>query len=311
MVSRKTSASTSNTTARAATRRPAATGRADAAPANDESEERDERDDGDAADGDRYIVPALRRGLALLRLFSGERRVISVPEMVRDLGVSRATAFRLAYTLEADGYLQRAPHSMAYQLGLNVLSLGFEYLSSLSAVEIARPILEGLRDRIDASVHMGMRHGLEAVYVLSAPSRHRLRSAVNVGSHMPLYATSIGRALLFDTSVDELRAMFSGIQMTSFSAQTPTTIEALHAQLEKERKRGCVSYRSAFVPGIASVAAPVRDQSGRIVAGINVSDYESLGVMQDRDGALKDEVLQAAAAISRDLGYRGGPSAKA
>ena len=303
MVSRRTSASTPNGTTRPAARTQGRSSRTDAQPANDE------RDDREAADGDRYIVPALRRGLSLLRLFSSERRVISVPEMVRDLGVSRATAFRLAYTLEADGYLQRAPHSMAYQLGLNVLSLGFEYLGSLGVAEIARPILEGLRDRIDASVHMGMRHGLEAVYVLSAPSRHRLRSAVNVGSHMPIHATSIGRALLFDTSLDELHAMFDGVEMTSFSSQTPTTVETLHAQLEKERKRGYVSYRSAFAPGIASVAAPVRDQGGYIIAGINVSDTESLPVMQDRNGTLKDEVLRAAAAISRDLGYRGGPRA--
>jgi DNA-binding IclR family transcriptional regulator len=227
--------------------------------------------------------------------------------MVRELGVSRATAFRLAYTLEADGYLQRAPHSAAFQLGLSVLSLGFEYLGSLSAVEIGRPVLEDLRDRIDASVHMGMRHGSDVVYVLSLPSKHRLRSSVNVGSHMPLHATSIGRALLFDTSLSELRKLYRGIPMASFSSQTPTTIDALHSQLEKERQKGYVSYKSAFEPGIASVAAPVRDQTGEIVAGINVSDYESLAVMQDCDGHLKDEVIRAAAAISRDLGYRVGP----
>ena len=82
-------------------------------------------------DTDQYVVPALRRGLAVLRLFRHDRRVISLPEIVRELGVTRATAFRLAYTLEADGYLQRAPHSSAFQLGINLLSLGFEYLGSL------------------------------------------------------------------------------------------------------------------------------------------------------------------------------------
>ena len=102
-------------------------------------------------DTDQYIVPALRRGLAVLRLFTHDRRVITLPEIVRELGVTRATAFRLAYTLEADGYLQRAPHSNAFQLGINLLSLGFEYLGSLDLVEVARPVLEDLRDRADAS----------------------------------------------------------------------------------------------------------------------------------------------------------------
>jgi DNA-binding IclR family transcriptional regulator len=261
---------------------------------------------GSPHDGERYIVPALRRGLAMLRLFTTERRVISVPEMVRELGISRASAFRLAHTLEADGYLQRTPHSSAFQLGLNVLSLGFEYLGSLGLIEIGQPILEDLRDRMDASAHMGMRDGTDVVYILSASSRHRLRNHVPVGTRMPAHATSIGYALLFDASMQELHKLYDGVEMRRFSRQTPITIAALYKKLQEERKRGYVSYRSAFSQGIASVAAPVRDQSGSIVAGINISDYESLNIMQEQDGRLKDEVLRAAAAISYDLGYREG-----
>ena len=255
----------------------------------------------------RYIVPGLRRGLAMLRLFTRDRRVITVPEVVRELGVSRATAFRLAYTLEADGYLERAPHSNAFRLGLNVLSLGFEYLGSLDLIEIARPILEDLRDRTDLSAHMGVRDGTEVVYVLKAPSQHRLRSNVTVGARMPVHATSIGRALLFDTSLEALRALYRGVEMQRFSTQTLVSVEELHARLEEERQKGYVSYRSAYEPGIASVAAPVRDASGQVAAGINVSDYESLPAMRDQHGQVKDEVLRAAEAISRGLGYRPGP----
>jgi DNA-binding IclR family transcriptional regulator len=254
---------------------------------------------------DRYIVPALRRGLAVLRLFSKDRTVITVPEIVRELGVSRATAFRLAYTLEADGYLQRAPHSNVFQLGLNVLSLGFEYLASLSIVDFARPILQDLRDRMDASTHMGVRDGTDVIYLLSASSTHRLRSNIAIGSKMPAHATSVGRALLFDFSQAELRKLYQGVKLPRYSEQTPTSVDALYKRVEIERTLGFVSYRSAFAPGIASVAAPVRDQSGRIVAAINVSDYESLPIMREQDGRLKDEVLRAAAAISHDLGYRG------
>lgn len=262
---------------------------------------------GGAASGEneRYIVPGLRRGLAMLRLFNTRRRVISVPEMVRELRVSRATAFRLAYTLEADGFLQRTPHSSAFQLGLNVLSLGFEYLGSLDLVEIGQPVLEGLRDRMDASAHMGVRDGTEVVYILSAPSKHRLRNHVPAGIRMPAHATSIGRVLLFDMQPEALHELYRGIEMQKFSPDTPDTVEALCRDLERERAAGYVSYRSEYSQGIASVAAPVRDQSGRIVAGVNVSDYESLSIMQEQEGRLKDEVLSAAAAISSGLGYRG------
>jgi DNA-binding IclR family transcriptional regulator len=261
-------------------------------------------DDADASSKERYIVPALRRGLLVLRLFTRDRRVVTLPEIVRELGVPRATAFRLAYTLEADGYLQRTPHSNAFQLGLNVLSLGFEYLGSLDLVEIARPILESVRDRMDVSVHMGIRDGTDVVYVLSLPSQHRLRSNISVGTRSPAHANSIGRATLFDTTLEELRKLYRGVKMQRFSEQTPMTVENLYKRLDDERHKGYVSWRSANVPGIATVSVPVRDQSGRIVAGINVSDYESLPAMQDQEGRVKDEVVHAAAAISQSLGYR-------
>ncbi|MET0962745.1 MAG: IclR family transcriptional regulator [Noviherbaspirillum sp.] len=264
----------------------------------------DQDEQAHGAEGERYIVPALRRGLAVLRLFSRQRRVVTLPEIVRELGVPRATAFRLAHTLEADGYLQRTPHSNAFQLGLNVLSLGFEYLGSLDLLDIARPVLEDLRDRLDLSVHMGVRDGTDVVYVVSLPSQHRLRSNVSVGTRSPAHANSIGRATLFDLPVEELRKLYRGVRMERYSEQTPTTVDALHKQLEQERRRGYVSWRSAIIPGIATVSAPIRDQEGRIVAGINISDYESLPVMQEREGRVKDEVMHAAAALSQNLGYR-------
>lgn len=254
--------------------------------------------------GDRYIVPALRRGLSVLRLFSRNRRIVTLPEIVRELGVPRATAFRLAHTLEADGYLQRAPHSNAFQLGLNVLSLGFEYLGSMDLLDIARPALEDLRDRLDLSVHMGVRDNTDVVYLISLPSQHRLRSNVSVGTRSPAHANSIGRATLFDLSLSELRSLYRGVKMERFSEQTPTTVDALYKRLEEERQRGYVSWRSAIIPGIATVSAPIRDREGRITAALNISDYESLPVMQDQDGRVKDEVLRTAATVSQNLGYR-------
>ncbi|MDO9406478.1 MAG: IclR family transcriptional regulator [Polaromonas sp.] len=254
---------------------------------------------------DQYIVPALRRGLAVLRLFRHDRRVIQLPEIVRELGVSRATAFRLVYTLEADGYLQRTPHSNAFQLGINLLSLGFEYLGSLDLVEVARPILEDLRDRTDASAHLGVQDGTELVYILKAPSRHRLRSNVAVGTRMPLHTTTIGHTLMFDRSVDELKTLFAGTDMRARFDHAPADAGALRAELLEESRQGYVIYRSRFAEGLHSVAAPVRDASGQIVAGVNVSDYESIPAMSDLEGSIKDEVLRAAMAVSRGLGFRG------
>lgn len=258
----------------------------------------------DAGGDSQHIVPALRRGLAVLRMFTRERRVISLPEIVRELDVPRATAFRLAHTLEADGYLKKAPHSTAFQLGINTLLLGFEYLSSQNLIEVARPVLEDLRDRVDASVHLGVQDGAEMVYVATAPSRHRLRSNVMVGERRPMHAATIGWVLLFDSPREALRRDLRGVDLRAQFAHAPATPDALYDEVQACRPQGYVAFRARFIPGMYSVAAPVRDVSGRIVAGVNVSDYESIPAMGELEGRVKDELLKAAAAISRGLGYR-------
>ena len=250
----------------------------------------------------RYIVTALRRGLAILHMFRRERRVITVPEMAAALGLSRATAFRTAYTLERDGYLQRVPNSPAFRLGPKVLLLGFDYLHTTEVVACGRDPLNALRDRTGFSAHMCVRDATDIVYVLMASSHHRMRAEIPVGTRYPCHAVASGRVLLFDLGADELAALYRGVTMQAFSDQTPATVAELHARLTVERAQGYAWHRSGFVSGIVSVSAPVRDGDGAIVASINVSDSET--VLKDLD-AVRDEVLRAAAQVSAQLGWRG------
>lgn len=253
----------------------------------------------------RYIVTALRRGLAVLHLFRRDRRVVSVPEIEAELDLSRATAFRTAYTLERDGYLQRLPGSHAFRLGPKVLTLGFDYLHSTEVVACGRDVLDALRDRTGLSAHMGVRDGTDAVYVLLSPSLHRLRGDIPVGTRYPCHAVSCGRALLLDMDASDLAALYDGVELQAYSDQTPTTLVALATRLQAERAQGYVCYRSGFVAGIASLAAPVRDAGGGIVAAINVSDSESVPAMAELETTVRDHVLRAGAEVSARLGWRG------
>ena len=249
----------------------------------------------------RYVVTAIRRGLAILSLFRRERRVITVPEIASTLKLSRATAFRMAYTLERDGYLQRLPSSHAFQLGPKVLLLGFDYLHGTEVVTCGRETVYALRDRTGFSAHMCVRDGTEIVYVLNASSQHRLRGDIPVGTRYPCHAVASGRALLFDMSKSELAALYRKVKLQRFSKQTPTTLEALFATIAAERLQGYASNISGFVSGIVSLSAPVRDQSGAIVAAINVSDSET--VLKDVK-SVRDEILRAAGQVSARLGWR-------
>jgi DNA-binding IclR family transcriptional regulator len=257
---------------------------------------------------DRYMVPALQRGLQILEMFATGEQVISVPDITRALNISRATAFRLAHTLESTSYIERLPNSNAFRLGRQSLALSFEYLYSMDVVDVARPMLETLRDRIGATANLGIRHGTVMLYVVRAPSDHRRISSlvVPVGTRFPAHAVSCGRVLLFDLSDSELDIVFHGFDFAAFPPPAPQNLKDLKAMLAKERLQGYVACRSAFVQDKQSVAAPVRDASGNAIAAVNVSDAAS--IVRDPHGVIKDEVMATAAAISARLGYRPTPS---
>jgi DNA-binding IclR family transcriptional regulator len=249
----------------------------------------------------RASVPALERGLNLLRLFRRTRSAITPPEMARELGIPRSTVHRLVAALEEMGFLRRLENGGAYALGPAVLSIGFEYLASLDIVTLSNPVLARLRDETNCSTHLAIRNGTDVVYLSRHASRAAITSNVAVGSVLPAHATVIGRVMLADLTPVELKSLYAGKRLAPFTEQTPTTLAALERLLAEDRRRGYALSRSFFELGVTSVAAPVRDSSGRVVAAIN-----AVAVDADRDAVLsnevRDRVCAAAARISEMMG---------
>jgi PcaR/PcaU/PobR family beta-ketoadipate pathway transcriptional regulator len=254
---------------------------------------------------ERYMVPGLARGLAMLAAFSAERSQLSLADLARAVGLTRSSAFRIAYTLAELGYLVRNEATKSYRLGPRVLSLGFAYLASIEIVEIAQPHLEALRDRTQCSAHLAVLDGAEIVYVARHADQKALTSRIQVGSRLPAHATSMGRAILSQLPAEKVRARFKGKALEAFSEATATTLDDLIAQLARDRAQGCVLSRSNFERGIASVAAPVFDAEGAVIAAINITTPESTLSGDDLETGIRDAVVETAAAISEWLGHRG------
>ncbi len=246
----------------------------------------------------RYTVPALAHGLAVLDLFSRERPVLAPPEIARELSLARATVFRLLQTLEAAGYLAREDGGRAYRLGTKLLNRGFAFLASLDLVEVAQPILKRLRDDTGFSTHLVIRDGRDAVYVARFAARATMASGVTVGTRLPSHATLIGRMLLCDFTEDQLAALYPEAKLQSYSAQTPATRKQLAALLAGDRERGYATGQSFFERGVSTVAAPVRDNLRNIVAALNITAADSLVTLEEMNGRLKDLVLKASAEIT-------------
>ena len=249
---------------------------------------------------ERYLVPALIRGLDILTILSGDQQALTLSEVAAALGLTRSSAYRLLYTLGALGYVAFDNSTKCYRLGPQVLSLGFGYLAARDLVEVAMPHLIRLRDRTGWSAHLGELHGREVVYLTRVATRRSIASTVHVGTRLPARRTTMGRVLLSGLPEAEIRNLYDD---AALAADTPpTNLADLLKQVAEDRREGSVVQNSVYEPGVASVAAPIHDMTDRVVAAINISAVALFTNDAELNGALKAEVIATAQAISQDLG---------
>lgn len=243
---------------------------------------------------DRYLVPGLMRGLAVLDAFSPERREMTLSEIARTLGLSRSAAFRSVYTLAHLGYLLYDGRTHTYTLGPAVLRLGHGYVATRELVQVALPELERLRDETDWSTHLGVRDGRTVLYMLRVPSRMGMGSIVHVGSRLPAAATTMGRVLLTDLDEATIVALYREESYDQLPGKSPRNLSDLVKQWRSDRASETVVQIGDFERGIASVAAPVRDISGSVIGAINAT----------RSYLAEDNVADPVKAAVRDCAWR-------
>jgi len=260
----------------------------------------------DSSDFDhKYLVPALARGLTLLAQFNHQDRRLSAPELARRLQLPRSTVFRLLSTLESMGYVEKEPGGYEYKLGLAVLRLGFDYLASLELTELGAPILDRLRDAVGLSCNLVVRDGRAIVYVAKSASPTPFTSSVKVGTRLPAHATVLGRILLEDLDLDALRALYPEPQLEAFSSNTPATVDALFDLIQQDKGKGYVVQESFYEANMFTIAAPVRDGSGQVIAALGATAPSS----RFQPDALDEwvaTVRSAADELSRLLNYSPG-----
>jgi len=231
----------------------------------------DSDNEGTEEGADRYNVPALERGLRMLCEFNRETRTLSAPELARRFDLPRSTVFRLLSTLESMGFIEKTESGRDYRLGLAVLRLGFEYLASLELTELGLPALNRLSEDLRYPCNLVVRDGRSIVYVAKVSPPTPFVSSVTVGTRLPAHATVIGRILLQDLTLPELRALYPEEQLRSYSERTPKTATELFDLVQADRARGYALGEGFFEAHISTIAAPVRDHSGRIVAALSAT----------------------------------------
>ncbi|HEX7989172.1 MAG TPA: IclR family transcriptional regulator [Stenotrophomonas sp.] len=218
----------------------------------------------------RYMVPALEKGLNMLLLFGQNRGELSFTQVCQRTGLPKASVYRTVQTLEQMRFLTRNTASGGYSLGISVLRLGFDYLSSMDIVQIGQPVIQRLRDTSSYSAHLCVLDGRDIVYVARACAIGEVGSGVGVGTRLPAHCTAIGRVLLMSLPQQEVNMLFPEPCFASAAEQGPKTPQELIDLLGSDSARGHAISESHYQPGVSSIAYPLRDREGNVLASISV-----------------------------------------
>jgi len=253
-------------------------------------------------DGSSY-VQSLARGLAVIRAFGASTPRLSLSEVARATGLTRASARRFLLTLESEGYVRL--RDGVFELTPRVLELGFSYLSAQSIPEVAQPHLEALSREVGESSSASILDGSDIVYIARVPTRRIMSVAITIGTRFPAYATSMGRVLLAALSAAERDTFLEGFRGEAFTARTVTSAAGLREELERVAAQGWSLVDGELENGLRALAVPI-SRAGAVVAAINVSMPASDEPAGDQALRLLPAMQDAAAAISRDLDLTAG-----
>ena len=245
------------------------------------------------------FVRSLERGLAVIRAFGTDRARMTLSEVAREADLSRASARRFLHTLVELGYV--VTDGRVFALRPQVLELGYAYLSSLSLPEVAQPHLEQLVEDVGESSSVAVLDGADIVYVARVATRRIMSAAIQVGTRFPASATSMGRAVLAHVSDGEREAFLAGATLLPLTARTITDKGSLRAELHAVREQGWALVDQELEEGLRSIAAPLCDAAGRVIAAVNVSAPVRRGPVEEMVTGLLPPLLRAAREIEADL----------
>ncbi len=254
----------------------------------------------EGANGD--FVQSLARGLAVLRTFDSSSPSMTLTEVAKRAGLTRATARRLLLTFEALGYVSL--DGKRFELTPRVLDLGYAYISSLQLPEIAQPYMEALSEAVNESVSAAVLDGHDIVYVARIPTKHVMSISLGLGSRLPAAVTSMGRVLLAALAPPELEAFLATASWTPRTTRTIRFPDELRHVLGECRRAGFALLDEELEDNVRSVAAPLTDGRGRVVAALNVGTSAARVSLADLHERIVPELLATARAISAQLAKR-------
>lgn len=241
---------------------------------------------------------SIEKGLGILAAFGPNGRSMSIGQIAEAVGITRSSAQRVVFTLEALGYLSKDPFTRRYELANKVMEIGCNYLETNPLIDSANPILSAANSACDETVSLIEPCGLQMVYVATFTSRKPIVAHMTIGSRMPIYCTAAGRAYLSGLEDDEVMKILQSEERKRITVHTRTEIDEIFPIIQEARARGFATNFEEYYLGHMNVGAPVFNASGRAIAAVNLIAPTSRWSTEELTSKLGPMVLDCARAIT-------------
>lgn len=257
---------------------------------------------------DSNFISSLSHGLSVLAAVAENGEDMPLAVLAKRVGLKKTSTWRLAHTLVDLGYLHQDPKTRNFKPAPRVLSLGYGYFDGLELKQLSTPFLHDLSARFNEAVILAILDGYELVYVERIQTSQIIRINLHVGSRLPLYKTSLGRALMSEMPKTWLQQYFAQLKSDATAQRyIRAGSRRLLKILDETVKRGYAVNDEELVPGLRSVASPVRDRTSQIVGAVGISVPSSRATMKDLRDSFAPELVRTAEKISVALGYQKKP----
>ncbi len=245
------------------------------------------------------FVSSLARGLAVIRVFGRDAPSMTLTDVAKRAGMTRAAARRFLLTLTQLGYV--STDGKYFQLTPRVMDLGFAYLSSMDLWQVSMPYMEQVSKELQESCSASVLDGCDVVYVARVPARRIMSVSLTVGTRLPAFCTSMGRVLLAAKTDAEIADYLAATELKAYTANTIVDREKLTEAILQTRREGYALVDQELEEGLRSLAVPIRNKAGLVLGAMNVSGHATRISREDMQGRFLPVLRDAADQIAQAL----------
>lgn len=247
--------------------------------------------------GDPNFMTSLARGLTVIQAFTQKKRQLTISQLSAKTGLSRAAVRRCLYTLAKLGFAG-ADDGRHFYLGPRILALGYSYIASMPLATAAQPVLERVSHELHESCSISTLDRSDIIYVARSNVTRIMSIDLGVGSRLPAFCTSMGRILLASLAPEALEAYLKETELQRFTERTIASVEKLRQVLRLVSRNGYSIVDQELELGLRSMAVPIQNPNGKIVAALNVGAHAQRVSIQEMQTKFLPRLRAAAQELS-------------